>query len=59
MLINKIATAIPLLHKTSASAFFVYLRDHHKLINPEPSILKVSYRNPNNLVPDTPIQPFN
>ena len=57
MLISKLLKSTPLLTKNTAN-MYIYLKNHNKLITPEDSILKVSYRNPVNLVPETPVQPF-
>ena len=57
MLITSILSRSNLLHKTTAGAY-IYLRDHNKHINPSNAILKVSYRNPKNIVEGGPVSKF-
>ena len=57
MLISKLLKSTQLLTKNTAN-IYIYLKNHNKLITPQESILNVSYRNPVNLVPNTPVQPF-
>ena len=57
MIANIIKNKSSLLTKSTAS-IMIYLRNHNQNINPPKSILKVSYRNPKNLYPDAPTEPF-
>ena len=54
-MLKHISSTFPLLHKTVAPVY-IYLRDHNQHINPPPSILNVSYRNPQHFAPDAPLQ---
>lgn len=57
MLYARVVQCRRLLHR-AASPYFIYLRDHNKLINPENSRTKLSYANPVNLIPDAPKHTF-
>ena len=53
MLCGKLVQGSPLLYR-SLSSYFIYLRDHNKLIQGETAHYKLSYKHPKNLIPDVP-----
>jgi len=57
MLLKVLRSQSPLLFINKAP-IIIYLRDHDKLINPQDSILKLSYGNPKKLAPGAPIHKF-